>query len=127
MLTGLCSVCYQDQIYYCKIKLPHTFLGHKFCHHLKQKDTCSIFGMSHNTNNAQKMKFSIKNFFSKWDQIRSFRWIWSHLLNKSVMENFIFCAVKYLHFFCLVNLVLNICSLNLNYQKRIKNTNKRMS
>ena len=95
MLTGLCSVCYQDQIYYCKIKLPQTFLGHKFCHHLKQKGTCSIFGMSHNTNNAQKMKFSIKNFFSKWDQIRSFRWIWSHLLNKSVMENFIFCAVKY--------------------------------
>ena len=39
---------------------------------------------------AQKMKFSTKNFFSKCDQIRSYLWIWPHLLNKSLMENFIF-------------------------------------
>ena len=39
------------------------------------------------------MKFSIKDFFSKCDQIRSFLRIWLHLLNKSLMENFIFCAV----------------------------------
>ena len=39
------------------------------------------------------MKFSIKDFFSKWDQIRSKLRIWSHLLQKSLMENFIFCAV----------------------------------
>ena len=39
------------------------------------------------------MKFSIKDFFSKYDQIRSFRRISSHLLQKSLMENFIFCAV----------------------------------
>ena len=37
---------------------------------------------------AHKMKFSIKNFFSKYDQI------WSHLLKKSFMENFAFCAVS---------------------------------
>ena len=42
---------------------------------------------------AQKMKFSIKDFFSKCDQIRSFMRIWSHLLEKFLMENFIFCAV----------------------------------
>ena len=42
---------------------------------------------------AQKMKFSNKDFFSKYDQIRSFLWICSHLLKKSFMENFIFCAV----------------------------------
>ena len=36
------------------------------------------------------MKFSIKDFFSKCDQIRSFLRIWSHLLKKSLMENFIF-------------------------------------
>ena len=42
---------------------------------------------------AQKMKFSITDFFSKCDQIRSFLQIWSHLLKKSVMENFNFCAV----------------------------------
>ena len=39
---------------------------------------------------AQKMKFSIKNFFSKSDQIRNFLRIWLHLLKKSLMENFIF-------------------------------------
>ena len=36
---------------------------------------------------AQKMKFSIKGFSSKCDQIRSF-------LKKSLMENFIFCVVQ---------------------------------
>ena len=45
-------------------------------------------------NTAQKMKFTIKNFFSKCHQIRRFLRIWSHLLKKSFMENFIFSAVK---------------------------------
>ena len=40
------------------------------------------------------MKFSIKDFFSKCDQIRRKLRIWSHLLMKSLMENFIFCPVK---------------------------------
>ena len=35
-----------------------------------------------NSNNAQKMKFPIKDFFSNCDQIRRF------------LKNFIFCAVK---------------------------------
>ena len=39
------------------------------------------------------MKFSIKGFVSKYDQIPSFLRIWSHLPKRSVMENFIFCAV----------------------------------
>ena len=39
---------------------------------------------------AQKMKSSIKYFFGKCDQIRRNLWIWSHLLKKSLMENFIF-------------------------------------
>ena len=43
-------------------------------------------------NTAQKMKCSIKGFFSKCDQTRKVR-IWSHLLKKSLMENFIFCAM----------------------------------
>ena len=42
---------------------------------------------------AQKMKFSIRDFFSRCDQMHSFLRIWSHLLNKSLMENLIFCAV----------------------------------
>ena len=44
--------------------------------------------------NAQKMKFSIKDFSSKRDQIRRKLQFWSDLLEKSLMENFIFCAVK---------------------------------
>ena len=40
------------------------------------------------------MKFSITDFFSKYDQIPRKLRIWSHLLKKSAMENFIFCAVS---------------------------------
>ena len=36
---------------------------------------------------AQKLKFSIKDFFSKCDQI-------GRKLRKTLMENFIFCAVS---------------------------------
>ena len=43
---------------------------------------------------AQKMKFSIKEFFSKCDQIRRKLRIWSHLLKNSLMGNFIVCRVK---------------------------------
>ena len=39
---------------------------------------------------AQKMKFSVKDFFSKCDQIRRKLQIWSHLLKKSLLKNFIF-------------------------------------
>ena len=39
------------------------------------------------------MKFSIKDFFSKCDQIRIILRIWSHLLEKSFMENFTFRGV----------------------------------
>ena len=42
---------------------------------------------------AQKMKFYIKDFFSKCDQICRKLLIWSHLLKKSLLENFIVCAV----------------------------------
>ena len=44
---------------------------------------------------AHKMKFSIKDFFSKSDQIRRRLRTWSHLMKKLLMENFIFCAVTY--------------------------------
>ena len=46
---------------------------------------------------GQRMKFSIEDFFSKCDQIHSLLRIWSHLLKKSLMENFIFCAVVFRH------------------------------
>ena len=50
------------------------------------------------------MKFSIKDFFSKYDQIHTFLQIWSHLPKKSLMENFIFCAVLVIR--CYGNIVM---------------------
>ena len=47
---------------------------------------------------AQKMKFSIKDLFSKYDQICSFLPIWSHLLKQFLRENFTFYAVKFVPF-----------------------------
>ena len=41
----------------------------------------------------KKTKFSSKNLLSKCDHIRNFLKIWSHLLMKPLMENFIFSAV----------------------------------
>ena len=41
---------------------------------------------------TKKMKFSFKDFI-RYDQTRTKLWIWSHLLKKSFMENFLFCAV----------------------------------
>ena len=42
-----------------------------------------------------RLTFSIKDFFSKCDQIRTKLWIWSHLRKKSLLKNFIFlCSVK---------------------------------
>ena len=44
----------------------------------------------------QKMKFSIKDFFSKYDQIRDIP-IWSRLLRKSLMKKLILCVAKTLN------------------------------
>ena len=56
------------------------------------------------------MKFSIKDFLSKCDQICRKLRIWSHLLKISLMENFIFYAVGWprnlqLEFFLLIDLL----------------------
>ena len=46
---------------------------------------------------AQKMKFYIKDLFSKFDQIRKKLRLWSHLLKKFLIENFSFlCSVWWL-------------------------------
>ena len=72
------------------------------CNLLKRKNFQSTPGQSYLQNTTenrritnvitQKMKFSIKDFFSKCDQIRRKLRILSHLLKKSLMKNFIFCA-----------------------------------
>ena len=41
-----------------------------------------------------KMKFSMKDFFSKCDHIHSFQRIWLHLLKKSLIENYFFFAIE---------------------------------
>ena len=54
---------------------------------------CLLIISHHFLCTAQKMRFSIKDFFSKCDQIRIFMRIWPYLQKKSLIENFIFCAV----------------------------------
>ena len=49
------------------------------------------------------MKFSIKDFFSKYDQICSFLRIWSHLFENSLMEN--------VHFLCSINSIVLLIEL----------------
>ena len=46
----------------------------------------------------KKIKFSIKDFSTKCDQIGSVLRIWSHLLEKSLMEKFIFCVELHVGF-----------------------------
>ena len=57
------------------------------------------------------MKFSIKDFFSKSDQIRSFLQIGSHLLEKSLMKNFAFCALE--EQFCSQKGQVRVCEISL--------------
>ena len=59
------------------------------------------------------MKFSIKDFFSKCDQIHSFLRIWSHLLKKSLMENFFLVQ-------CRTLLSGSILDLFINYEISLK-------
>ena len=83
------TVSWNRSFYFClnvhKLDDSFTFIWKKFL--------CHIFLFQCHIFIAQKMKFSIKDFFSKCVQIRSFLRIWSHLLKKSLMENFIFCVV----------------------------------
>ena len=50
-----------------------------------------------NTDTAQKMKFYIKDFFRKCDQIRSFLRIWSHLPKKTLWKTsfFVQCEANF--------------------------------
>ena len=45
-------------------------------------------------NTGQKLKFSIKDFFGKCDQIRNFLRLWLYSLKESLIEKFIFVQLK---------------------------------
>ena len=53
-----------------------------------------IFSLTKSSSTAQKIKFSIKDFFNKCDQICRKLPIWSHLLKKSLMENSFFLQCR---------------------------------
>ena len=59
------------------------------------------------TDTTRKMKFSIKDFFRKCDEIRRKLWIWSHLLKKSLMGHLIFAQWKVLLYVDDVGLTLS--------------------
>ena len=67
-----CTVHIQSKFYY-MVKLYFIFISKNDSISFKLRIT------------AQKMKFSIKDFFSKCDQIRRKLRIWSHLLKKSLI------------------------------------------
>ena len=66
-------------------------IAQKSIYEQKVMETILNYHIQLSSATAQKMKFSIKDFFSKCYQICSFLRIWSHLLKISLMENFIFC------------------------------------
>ena len=56
-----------------------------------------IRGVFRTPSHCTKNEISIKDFFCKCDQIRRFLQIWSHLLRKSLMENFILRTLPDMH------------------------------
>ena len=85
--------CYQKRSFLLsKSFIPAIKIVHH-CHQNRSSLLLKTGKRSSETFTAQKMKFSIKDFFSRCDQIRGFLRIWSHLLKKSSIENILFCAV----------------------------------
>ena len=80
MLFQKCPVCSKNDVAICKQLL--------ICKHFNGKNLLNISSLviiRFSLPTSEKMKLSIKDFCS-------FLRIWSHLLDKSLMENFIFCA-----------------------------------
>ena len=69
------------------------------------------------------MKLSIKDFFGKYDQILRELRIWSHLLRRFLMENFIFCAVILSNIYGLgrINNPKSGTGVPIEYPQKVKN------
>ena len=99
------------KVFWCFQGVEKECIGNKWAKNItKRTDICGMIACYNTKNNKinmckplsssmlgdtqQKVKFSIKDFLSKSDQIRNRLQIWSHLLKKTLIENFIFCAVQ---------------------------------
>ena len=82
------TLYYSKEIFYLSMDVAQRFHIYYLCY------ICSKLLMRLFSDNVQEMKFSVKDLSNKCDQIRSFLWIWLHLQEKSLIKNFIFCAVK---------------------------------
>ena len=91
----------------CRIKIIYEFRGSSFdsfstapnsvsYHQIKTKSECAECIIANWVRlTSQKMKFFMKDLFGKCDQIRSFLWIRSNLLKKTLDGNAsFFCAVS---------------------------------
>ena len=82
---------YSDQIR----NLPlNTRKNSLFGHFLRSELLGYVFFVSQK-NHCTKMKYSIKDFISKCDQIPRKLQIWSHLQKQSFMKTLLFCAVNF--------------------------------
>ena len=68
---------------YKKIKIKNIWKSHRTKHLQNGRKNWSVKMWPYT---AQKMKFSIKDFLNKCDQIHRALRIWSHLLKKSLMQ-----------------------------------------
>ena len=96
----LCNYCHiyllliTKQAVVSKVKRCHyDYYYYYHCYNLLIKFSLIVLSSLLLFSLQKKMKFSIKDFFSKCDQIHRKLRIWSHLLKKSLMEKFIFFAV----------------------------------
>ena len=76
----------QGSIWVCLQSVCNLFYDGTVCENNSIEKVLKDPKNANDNNTAQKMKFSIKDFFLR---------IWSHLLKKSLMENLIFCAVRF--------------------------------
>ena len=77
---------------------PHQYPSDLIYARIKSKMKNEVKTFTDVEGHHTKMEFSIKDFSGKYDQIRRKLQIWSHLLKKSLMENFTFCTVRELSY-----------------------------
>ena len=74
-------------------------------------------------NTSHKMKLFIKDFLCKLGQIHRKLHIWSHLLKKPLMENFMFCARTVLSYIKDIIIVENLSDL-LKFKRKLRKPKK---